>query len=134
MHHHFLNTKVNFCKQKYLPYLLLTTQFKRSKQPSKFKMFHKNSCIELQSTTPKSLQKFSFIPPTKPKFSPSIHPTIHQFISYSLLASNLGLLNYSLLHLTISFILTLLSLQIESFNRMFLHSFRLTQSVCFYIM
>lgn len=31
IHHHFLNTKVNFCKQKYLPYLLLTTQFNHSK-------------------------------------------------------------------------------------------------------
>lgn len=40
---------------------------------SNHKMFHKNSCIEPQSTTPKSLQKFTFISPTKPKFSPSIY-------------------------------------------------------------
>nr|DAX84073.1 MAG TPA: hypothetical protein [Caudoviricetes sp.] len=97
-------------------------------------MFHKNSCVEPPNPTPKSLQKFSFIPPTKPKFSPSIHPTIRQSISYSLLASNLKLLNYPLAYLTISLLTPLLSLQIKPFNRMLFHSFRLTQSVCLYIM
>jgi len=69
---------------------------------SKLKMFHKNFCIEPPNLIPKSLQKFSFILPTRDKFSSSIYPTIHQFISYSLLQSNLRLLNYTLFYLTIS--------------------------------
>lgn len=134
IHNHFSNTKVNFCKQKYLLYPLLTTQFNHSKQPSKFKIFHKNSCIEPQSTTPKSLQKFSFILPIKTKFPFSFTLTIRQSIFYSLLESNLRLLNYTIAYLTISLLTPLLSLQIEPFNRMLSIPFRLTQSVCFYIM
>ena len=37
--HHFSNTKVNFCKQKYLPYPLLTTQFNLSNPTQNSKCF-----------------------------------------------------------------------------------------------